>query len=240
MKKFGISVIICLSSLLSAQNKQQIDAFYTAIRENNFPLVKKIVDQGFPIKTILPGETAPVLAAIWKKNMPMVEYMVDKGADITTNKNLVDAAIEYGNREITFYLIKKGAYAKNALYTAIFYENFAIAKELYLNHQPQILNQEDPGKLLLLAVKNKDLEFIKKLPLKGKNSPLDFFDYDGYNALLLAVEKNDTEIAKYLLSQGADKKSRITFETDNGMVSGKTALQMAKANKNAELMKLLK
>lgn len=240
MKKFGISVIICLSSLLSAQNKQQIDAFYTAIRENNFPLVKKIVDQGFPIKTILPGETAPVLAAIWKKNMPMVEYMVDKGADITTNKNLVDAAIEYGSGEITFYLIKKGAYAKNALYTAIFYENFAIAKELYLNYQPQILNQEDPGKLLLLAVKNKDLEFIKKLPLKGKNPPLDFFDYDGYNALLLAVEKNDTEIAKYLLSQGADKKSRITFETDNGMVSGKTALQMAKANKNAELMKLLK
>ncbi len=50
---------------------------------------------------------------------------------------------------------------------------------------------------------------------------MDFFDYDGYNALLLAVEKNDTEIAKYLLSQGADKKSRITFETDNGMVSEK-------------------
>lgn len=126
------------------------------------------------------------------------------------------------------------------MYTAIFYENFGIAKELYLNHQPQITDQEDPGKLLLLAVKSKDLEFIKKLPLKGKDSPMHFFDYDGYNALLLAVEKNDTEIAKYLLSQGADKKSRINFETDNGTVSGKTALQMAKANKNAELVKLLK
>ncbi|MCS4301540.1 ankyrin repeat domain-containing protein [Chryseobacterium sp. BIGb0232] len=240
MKKFGISVILCLSSLLSAQNKQQIDAFYTAIRENNFPLVKKIVDQGFPIKTTLPEQTAPVLAAIWKKNFPMVKYLVEKGANITAEKKLVDGAIEYGSPEITFYLIQKGAYAKNALYTAIFYENFEIAKELYLNHQPQIIDNEDPGKLLLLAVKSKDLEFIKKLPLKKKNSPMDFFDYDGYNALLLAVEKNDTEIAKYLLSQGADKKSRITFETDNGTVSGKTALQMAKANKNAELLKLLK
>ncbi|OCA80258.1 hypothetical protein BBH99_16120 [Chryseobacterium contaminans] len=240
MKKFGISVLICLSSLLSAQNKQQIDAFYTAIRENNFPLVKKIVDQGFPIKTTLPGETAPVLAAIWKKNFPMVEYLVNKGADITTEKKLVDGAIEYGSPEITFYLIKKGAYAKNALYTAIFHENFGIAKELYLNHQPQTLSYDDPGKLLLLAVKSNDLEFIKKLPLKGKDSPMDYFNYDGYNALLVAVEKNETEIAKYLLSQGADKKSRITFETDNGTVSGKTALQMAKANKNTELMKLLK
>lgn len=240
MKKFGISVLICLSSLLSAQNKQQIDAFYDAIRENNFPLVKKIIDQGYPIKAMLPGETAPVLAAIWKKNFPMVEYMVNKGANITANKKLVDGAIEYGSAEITFYLIKKGAYAKNALYTAIFYENFGIAKELYMNHQPQITNNEDMGKFLLLAVKSKDLEFIKKLPLKGKNSLMDFFNYDGYNALLLAVEKNETEIAKYLLSQGADKKSRITFETDNGTVSGKTALQMAKANKNAELMKLLK
>lgn len=240
MKKFGISVLICLSSLFSAQNKQQIDAFYTAIRENNFPLVKKIVDQGFPIKTTLPDQTAPVLAAIWKKNFHMVEYMVDKGANITANKKLVDGAIEYGSPEITFYLIKKGAYAKNALYTAIFYENFGIAKELYLNHQPQIINYDDPGKLLLLAVKNKDLEFIKKLSLKGKDSPMDYYDYDGYNALLIAVEKNETEIAKYLLSQGADKKSRITFETDNGIVSGKTALQMAKANKNTELMKLLK
>ncbi|REC63445.1 hypothetical protein DRF65_04935 [Chryseobacterium pennae] len=240
MKKFGISVILCLSSLLSAQNKQQTDSFYTAIRENNFPLVKKIVDQGFPIKTTLPEQTAPVLAAIWKKNFPMVKYLVEKGANITAEKKLVDGAIEYGSPEITFYLIQKGAYAKNALYTAIFYENFGIAKELYLNHQPQIIDNEDPGKLLLLAVKSKDLEFIKKLPLKKKDSPMDFFDYDGYNALLLAVEKNDTEIAKYLLSQGADKKSRITFETDNGTVSGKTALQMAKANKNAELLKLLK
>ncbi|WP_347219208.1 ankyrin repeat domain-containing protein [Chryseobacterium sp.] len=240
MKKFGISVIICFSSLLSAQTKQQIDAFYTAIRENNFPLVKKIVEQGFPIKTTLPDQTAPVLAAIWKKNFPMVEYMVEKGANITVNKKLVDGAIEYGSPEITFYLIKKGAYAKNALHTAIFYENFEIAKELYLNHQPQITNYEDIGKFLLLTVKSKDLEFIKKFPLKAKDSPMDYFDYDGYNALLLAVEKNDTEIAKYLLSQGADKKSRITFEIDSGTVSGKTALQMAKANKNTELIKLLK
>ncbi|SDJ31907.1 ankyrin repeat domain-containing protein [Chryseobacterium jejuense] len=240
MKKFGISVLICLSSLLSAQTKQQIDAFYNAIRENNFPLVKKMVDQGYPIKAMLPGQTAPVLAAIWKKNFPMVEYMVEKGANITADKKLVDGAIEYGSPEITFYLIKKGAYAENSLYKAIFYENFGIAKELYLNHQPQIINYEDLGNLLLLSVKNKDLEFIKKIPLKGKDSPMDFYNYDGYNALLLAVEKNDTEIAKYLLSQGADKKSRISFEIDSGTVNGKTALQMAKAHKNTELLKLLK
>lgn len=240
MKKIGISIILGLSSLLGAQTKQQIDTFYAAIRNNDFPLVKKIIEQGYPIKEAISGETLPVKAAIWKKNFPMVEYMVNKGANLTADKTLIDTAIEYGSPEITYYLLGKKLYAKNALYTAIFYERFDIAKELYLNHQPQEITSEDFGKFLLLCVKNKDLEFIKKLPLKGKNSPLDYYDYDGYNALLYAVEKNQTEVAKYLLSQGADKKSRISFETDSGTVSGKTALQMAKANKNMELQKLLK
>ncbi|MFP3599764.1 ankyrin repeat domain-containing protein, partial [Chryseobacterium sp. SIMBA_029] len=91
---------------------------------------------------------------------------------------------------------------------AIFYENFEIAKELYVSHQPQKIERGDLGKLLLLSVKNNDLEFIKKIPLKGKDSPMYHFDDDGYNALLYAVEKDYTDIAKYLLSQGADKKSR--------------------------------
>lgn len=240
MKKIGMSVIITLSSMLSAQTKQQVDAFYGAISSNDLSLVKKLTEQGYPIKAVLSDQILPVKAAIWKKNLPMVEYMVNKGANITADKTLIDTAIEYGSPEITHYLLGKGIYAQNALYTAIFYENFEIAKELYANYQPQKIEREDFGKLLLLSVKNNDLEFIKKIALKGKDSPMNYFDDDGYNALLYAVEKNYTDIAKYLLSQGADKKSRITFETDNGIVSGKTALQFAKANKNTELLKLLK
>lgn len=241
MKKIGMSIIICLSSILGAQTKQQINTFYDAVRDNNFPQVKKMVEQeGYPIKAVIPQQILPVKAAIWKKNLPMVEYMVNKGANITADTTLVDTAIEYGSSEITRYLLKKGLYAKNALSKAVFYENLDIAKEVYLNYQPQKIDNEYMGRFLLLATKSNDLEFIKKLPLKGKDSPMDYFDYDGYNALLYAVEKNYTELAKYLLSQGADKKSTISIETDNGIVSGKTAMQLAKANKNAELIKLLK
>lgn len=241
MKKIGMSIIICLSSILGAQTKQHVDAFYDAVRDDNFPLVKKMVEQeGYPIKAVIPQQILPVKAAIWKKNLPMVEYMVSKGANLTADTTLVDTAIEYGSPEITLYLLKKGLYAKNALSKAVFYENLDIAKEVYLNYQPQKIDNEYMGRFLLLAAKNNDLEFIKKLPLKGKDSPMDYFDYDGYNALLYAVEKNYTELAKYLLSQGADKKSTISIETDNGIVSGKTAMQLAKANKNTELIKLLK
>ena len=128
------------------------------------------------------------------KYNPNIETMTDKG------KNLLTNAMDYGNYDLAFYLLKEYPYFRKD----IEYRCWSKAWE----NSDRLVKEN----ILLKFVREKDKEKIKELILMGANSDVGT-DITNLTPLITAVEMNDIELVKIILKAGADVNLTMTYDS---------------------------
>lgn len=255
MKKIKLIVLallffplsICFSQSKPKQvipSREVVDEFYDAIFANNTQKALKMIGTKFPANYEPKNKIAPIQAAIWQNNLVIVKALIEGGAVINkpkSDESYVETAAEKGTLEILKYLIQKGGNISNsdAFNTAGFGNFYDCAKFLLLKGA----NQEKGdirGKFHVFeqAVRKSDYEVLNAL--KFNKGDIDYHNYEGETALIIAVKKNNPEMVKYLLKKGADKNKPETFDAGDDISYGKKPIQIATKMKLTEIVKLLK
>ena len=128
------------------------------------------------------------------KYNPNIETMTDKGKNLFTN------AMDYGNYDLAFYLLKEYPYFRKD----IEYRCWSKAWE----NSDRLVKEN----ILLKFVREKDKEKIKELILMGANSDVGT-DITNLTPLITAVEMNDIELVKIILKAGADVNLTMTYDS---------------------------
>lgn len=120
------------------------------------------------------------------KYNPNIETMTDKGKNLFTN------AMDYGNYELAFYLLKEYPYfRKNINYCSRDFQNPSNVNSLY-------------GRFLV----NRDIEKIKEMIEMGVDINSKSI-MKGITALIIAIETEDEDFIKFVLERGANANAKI-------------------------------
>ena len=120
------------------------------------------------------------------KYNPNIETMTDKG------KNLFNNAMDYGNYELAFYLLKEYPYfRKNINYCSRDFQNPSNVNSLY-------------ERFLV----NRDIEKIKEMIEMGVDINSKSI-MKGITALIIAIETEDEDFIKFVLDKGANANAKI-------------------------------
>lgn len=120
------------------------------------------------------------------KYNPNIETMTDKGKNLFTN------AMDYGNYELAFYLLKEYPYfRKNINYCSRDFQNPSNVNSLY-------------GRFLV----NRDIEKIKEMIEMGVDINSKSI-MKGITALIIAIETEDEDFIKFVLDRGANANAKI-------------------------------
>ena len=128
------------------------------------------------------------------KYNPNIETITNKGKNLFTN------AMDYGNYDLAFYLLKEYPYFRKD----IEYRCWSKAWE----NSDRLVKEN----ILLKFVREKDKEKIKELILMGENSDVGT-DITNLTPLITAVEMNDIELVKIILKAGADVNLTMTYDS---------------------------
>ena len=134
------------------------------------------------------------LFELLSKYNPNIETMTNKGKNLFTN------AMDYGNYDLAFYLLKEYPYFRKD----IEYRCWSKAWE----NSDRLVKEN----ILLKFVREKDKERIKELILMGANSDVGT-DITNLTPLITAVEMNDIELVKIILKAGADVNLTMTYDS---------------------------
>ena len=251
IKLIALSLLVfSLSSCFSESKPKQVvpspavvDEFYDAVFANRTQKALKMIGAKFPANYEPKNKIAPLQAAIWQNNLAVVKALVESGAVINkpkSDESYVETAADKGTLEILKYLIQKGGNITNsdAFNTAGFGNFYDCAKLLLLKGA----NQEKGdirGKFHVFeeAVRRSDYEVLNAL--KFNKGDIDYHNYDGETALIIAVKKNNLEMVKYLLKKGADKNKPETFDAGDDISHGEKPIQIATKMKFTEIVRLL-
>lgn len=120
------------------------------------------------------------------KYNPNIETMTNKGKNLFTN------AMDYGNYELAFYLLKEYPYfRKNINYCSRDFQNPSNVNSLY-------------GRFLV----NRDIEKIKEMIEMGVDINSKSI-MKGITALIIAIETEDEDFIKFVLDRGANANAKI-------------------------------
>ena len=120
------------------------------------------------------------------KYNPNIETMTDKGKNLFTN------AMDYGNYELAFYLLKEYPYfRKNINYCSRDFQNPSNVNSLY-------------GRFLV----NRNIEKIKEMIEMGVDINSKSI-MKGITALIIAIETEDEDFIKFVLDRGANANAKI-------------------------------
>lgn len=120
------------------------------------------------------------------KYNPNIETMTDKGKNLFTN------AMDYGNYELAFYLLKEYPYfRKNINYCSRDFQNPSNVNSLY-------------ERFLV----NRDIEKIKEMIEMGVDINSKSI-MKGITALIIAIETEDEDFIKFVLDKGANANAKI-------------------------------
>lgn len=128
------------------------------------------------------------------KYNPNIETITNKGKNLFTN------AMDYGNYDLVFYLLKEYPYFRKD----IEYRCWSKAWE----NSDRLVKEN----ILLKFVREKDKEKIKELILMGANSDVGT-DITNLTPLITAVEMNDIELVKIILKAGVDVNLTMTYDS---------------------------
>lgn len=190
-------------------------AFAEAAGNKDMTAVKLFLEAGMS-PNLPAGESTPLIEAANKSNLEMIKLLVEKGAD-------VNGKSKDGLTPVMVAVTAEGAAAERQEAVKFLLEKGADLNVRYLLNGFGVTP-------LMLAVQQKDLEVVK-LILAHK---VDVNSYDNntrWTALMAAVNDNSLEIVKELLAKGAN----VNFKAKNNV----TALDLARGNNNAEMVKLL-
>ncbi|XP_057318733.1 ankyrin-1-like [Microplitis mediator] len=181
---------------------------HQAIRQNNYEIIKCLIEHGANINTVYKCET-PLKIAIINGNKEVVKLLIENNAGVKASLDYssspLHTAIEKNNFEILEMLVNidttkvNPSYGRPPLLTAVRENNFEMTR--YLIKFGADVNTWY-GYPLHIAVKNKNNDIVKLL-IENK-ADVNFIGTAGETALSLAVEKESFELVKILLDNGAD------------------------------------
>ncbi|MCR4030586.1 MULTISPECIES: ankyrin repeat domain-containing protein [Flavobacterium] len=222
-------------------SRETIEEFYDAIFADNTQKVLKMIGTKFPANYEPKNKILPLQAAIWQKNLTVVKALTEGGANINNpTLSVVDTAAEKGAFEILSYFIQKGAKISNKSFNiAGFYQSYNCAK-LLLQKGANQDGGDIRGKFWVFeqAVRKSDYEVLKALKLD--KDEINYHNYDGETALIIAIKNKNIDMVKYLLQRGVDKNKPETFDAGDDISYGKKPIQIATKMKLTEIVKLLK
>lgn len=104
-----VEYLISLEGLNNDQSAYKY-AIYAATKNNNFHIIKLLIDKGANIHKI----HDPLRKAVIANDLDIVKFLVEHGADVHANNNrAVRRAAELGYLEIVKYLVSRGAYIRD-------------------------------------------------------------------------------------------------------------------------------
>jgi uncharacterized protein len=166
----------------------------------------------------------------------VISYLVAKGADDTLDKTGHSAlltAIEGGKTDIVERLLNAGVdpNQQRTIWAAMHYPSDAVRSAMLKSRK---FDKKSPLWVQMAAIEGRN-ETLKQLITMGAdiNTPGEW----NRSALLLAIEKDQTEAAKILLSAGA--KTETLSKSGYGSINGETAICLASRKNNSEVLKAL-
>ena len=173
--------------------------------------VKQALKNGANLEKYDDKKMTPLLNAGFKNRVNVVKYLIDNGADINhkshSGRNILTYAIQKHNRVLAKYLLDKNI---------------------------EVVISDDNTDSLLSAIEYRELEIVKLLLPFYKNLDRDIFikkDDRHWKTkttyLLRAIQKDETNIAKFLIENNVD--------INKANSRGETPLLSAMRNKNYEL-----
>ena len=261
---------------VNAFNEDGDTALIFAIIRGNTKIIKLLLEHGADVNaSTKDGDTALMVASINNNNIEIVKLLLEYGADVNAiDKNGYTALIlATDNVELTKLLLEHGADVnvsnKNdytALYLSIIRKNTEITK-LLLEHGADVNAIDKNGHtVLILATDNENVELTKLLLEHGadvntlinietqllidKGLDINASDKVNFTILMFAIGKENIEMVKLLIENGADVNALLNIDTKNliekGLAvntstkDGLTTLMFAiMEKKNIEIIKLL-
>jgi ankyrin repeat protein len=204
-----------VNHIVTKNNLKVMSVLSLAIYNNNFPVMKCLLDNGADVETIDITGNTPLLLACNHNSLEMVKYLVEVGgADIDVKDKNGNTplllACKNNNLEMVKYLVEVGGTdidAKdnyiNALWWACKNNKLEIVKYL-LDNGADVETIDITGNTpLLVACKNNKLEIVKYLVETG-GADIDVKDNNGDTPLIFTCYAGNLEIVKYLVEAGAD------------------------------------
>lgn len=206
LSKAGLKSRFPIEKILEAQK------LVSAIRRNNFNLVKSILDSGVDIKTQAYRTSPNIFWAIGNRRDKILQLLIDSGADVNETDNAgqtaLSHAVEFGYQGAVRILLQAGADP-----------NVKLGK----NRTP-----------IFYAAENGLLNIVKTLIEHKANVKIRL--RDGETSLSLATREGHSRIVKLLESSGVRADQRIRSLMKTGMLV--KAVKSGNAEKTRELLRI--
>ena len=221
--KIKIFIIIFCFAFLSFCNTIYADTITDAIKavaKNDYATIKKMLDDGLDpnLKGKGSAQAGLLNTACNRGRVKIVQLLLSRGADVNLAGNqgrtpMMRAAGHAKTLDILRILIKKSADIH-----AVDDHGISVFDNAILG----VVSRQTSMESLKFLV-NQDLD-VNKSTQKGKTA--------GYTALMTAVRSNHIELAKYLISKGANVNAKAE--------QGDTSLSIAEEEKYEKMVALLK
>ena len=196
-----------------------ITALLLAIKNSNIDIVKYLLDYGANINFINKNGETPLHFACRENNLDIVSLLIKYGANINfkSNNNTTPLLLAVHNKknEIIKFLLEVGANIHDAdkkgwtsiLVACCITKDFSTIS-LLLNNSANINDVTiENATILMIAVKNNDLEMVKYAI--SKEVDINAISNNGLTALFVSIQKSNIDIFKYLLEHGANINHKI-------------------------------
>lgn len=185
--------------------------------ESNYLSVAKFLFENGANINASNGSSTALHVAIQEDNREIAKFLIDNGIKLEVRdyegKTPLVLAADFGQVEILRHIIKKGANIEsrdNCSWTALIWSAFwgnIEAVKLLVENGANIEAKDKQGYTVLMAAVNgsgDDLEVVKYLVQNGVD--IEAKDNEGKTALIEATERNNGEVAEYLIKCGANAK----------------------------------
>ncbi|MFP3023399.1 MAG: ankyrin repeat domain-containing protein, partial [Wolbachia sp.] len=199
-----IQFLLDRGASIEAQDKSGYTPILYAAQSGKWSVVKLFIDNGAKFNNETTFQGTPLHFAVQEGNLDMVQFLLDKGAGIEVqnayNEKPLHFAVKAGRLDILKLLLDRGA---NINATDMDGQTpLDLATHKGYNNVVEILRQAQLNldKELLIAAEKGDLEKVRDSIIRGANAQ----DSQSWTPLFWAIQKNNLNIVKLLVNNGAD------------------------------------
>ncbi|CAH0549306.1 unnamed protein product [Brassicogethes aeneus] len=224
-------------------SKDKRMALHVAAATGNVEIANVLVSNGADTNAQDINRYSPLMFAVDNNHTETVEFLINQGADVNlrggeNNRTALDFVAATGNVKMANVLVSNGADINaqdiNGYWPLMFaiITNQTETAEFLINQGADVNlgSNKDKRTVLHEAAFTGNVTMANVLVSNGAD--LNAQDINGYSPLMFAVDNNHTEIAEFLINQGADVNLR-------GSKDNRTALHVAAATGNVKMANVL-